>query len=540
MLWLLLPGTGLFAQVLEQRVTVYFADAAVSEVLASISRSYGTRFAFSSDMVPVHRRVTIEVQNEPLYKVLDRLFENQPVQYAALNGQVVLKPERPRKPEPVGILLETPKIKPPVQTSPLYPPQELSKEEMAALERQKARWAQVAALEQWRARRLERPVELVQAPPQEPVQTTVAEPAHRLAQISLLPLIGTNALHSARISNDFSLNVLWGISAGISGVEIGGIGNTVVGDVTGVQIAGIGSIAGGQVTGTQIAGLFNISEGQTQGFQAAGLFNLSGATDAVQAAGVFNIARGRMAGLQAAGVFNLSAEAANGAQLAGLFNRCGGHARLQLASLFNIAGDVRHAQVAALFNRAKRVQGFQLGLVNIADTVAGAPIGLINIIRRGYNRIELAHTDLFYGNIGLKFGAYNFYNIVQAGALWDSWSNHRIQGLSWGIGYGIGSVRQIAPRILASAELTAMHVNEKARWTPALNLLNQFRLGIDLQLAPHFSIFGGPSLNLMLSRRTDPDTGLAGSSLPPNGFWQGRLGAAHANAWVGFALGIRI
>ncbi len=537
---MLLPCAGLLAQVLEQRVTIYFADAAVSEVLAGISRSYGTRFAFSSDMVPMHRRVTIEAQNEPLFKVLDRLFENQPVQYATLNGQVVLKPERPRKPDPVGTLLETPKIKPPVQTSPIYPPQELSKEEIAAIERQKARWAQVAALEQWRTRHLERPAVPVQAPPQEPVQAPTQEPVHRLAQISLLPLIGTNALYSTRISNDFSLNVLWGISAGLSGVEIGGIGNTVVGDVTGVQIAGIGSIVGGQVTGTQIAGLFNISEGRVQGFQAAGLFNLSGATDAVQMSGMFNIARGQAEGLQAAGLFNLSAHTTGGTQLAGLFNRCSGHVRLQMASLFNIAGDVRHGQVATLFNRAKQVQGFQLGLINIADTVAGAPVGLINIIRRGYNRVELAHTDLFYGQIGLKFGAYNFYNIVQASAHWNSWSNHRIQGLSWGIGYGIGSARQIAPRILANAELTAMHVSEKARWTRALNLLNQFRLSIDLQLAPHFSIFGGPSLNLMLSRRIDPDTGVTGSGLPPDGFWQGRVGTAHANAWVGFALGVRI
>ncbi len=237
------------------------------------ARRIWLRFVWHTAAAAPVRRVTIEAQGKPLYKVLDRLFENQPVQYAALNGQVVLKSERLRKPESAGILLEIPKIKPPVQASSLYPPQELKKEEMAALEHQKAHWAKVAALEQWRTRCLERPAEPIQAPPKEP-----------------------------------------------------------------------------------------------------------------------------------------------------------------------------------------------------------------------------ACTDPFYGNIGLTFGAYNF-NIVQALAPWDSWSSHRIRGLSWGIG---------------------------------------------LQMASHFSIFGGPSLNLVLLRRIGSDTGLAGSSLPPDSFWQGRSGSAHAKAWAGFALGIRI
>lgn len=525
------------AQMLEQRISVQYANTSISDVLSGISKGYGTRFAYSSDFVPVSRRVSVTARNEPLRQVLDRIFEDQPVQYADINGQVVLKVDRRQFGQ-----LELPKAKP-VQTSPLYP-QALSREELAALKRQRERWEYMAAIELRRAERLEgaasAPPVMPQPVPVLPAGSAEDELTHRLAQISLLPLIGTNALRSMEITNNLSLNVLWGVSGGLSGLEIGGFGNTVLGDVTGLQVAGIGNIVGGDVVGTQVSGLFNIGSGRVQGVQAAGLFNLAGDIDAVQAASLFNIASGKMTGVQAAGLFNIAGGGADGYQGSSLFNISNGNTRAQTAALFNVAHDVNNAQVSLLFNRAKRVDGFQFAIVNIADTVAGVPIGLFNFVRHGYNRVEIATTESFYANLGFKFGAHSFYNILQVGARWESLRSPTLDGLYWGVGYGFGTTASLSRRMLLNTELLAMHINEEERWTRSLNLLGQLRFTFDFRVSSNLSFFAGPSANLMLTRRYDPDTGEYGSGLPPETIWEGRIGNAQGQGWIGFTAGIRM
>lgn len=532
----LLSWQGLGAQLLDQRVSVQYADASISDVLSGISRNYGTRFAYSSDFVPVSRRVSVEAHNEPLRRVLDRVFEDQPVQYAAINGQVVLKVDRNRQQEALG-RIEKPKIRP-VQTSPIYP-QEVSKDEMAAIRRQRERWEHLADIERRKMENIEGGVQAMPPPPV-PVMNELPDddPVRRLAQISLLPMIGTNALRSAQITNDLSLNILWGVSGGVSGIEVGGFGNTVLGDVTGVQVAGVGSIVGGDVTGTQIGGLFNICEGRVTGVQAGGVFNISGEAEAVQAAGLFNISRNNMSGVQAAGLFNIAHQGAKGLQAGTLFNISGGYTHLQTALLFNSTrGDVRDGQYSLLYNRARQVEGIQFGLVNVADTVAGMPIGLFNFIKKGYNRVEISASESLYGNIAVKFGAHAFYNIILGGARWESGNPEET---AWGLGYGLGSVNKLGSNVLINTELTAMHIHEGGQWTRPLNLLNRLHLSLDVRTKGNLSFFAGPTLNFMLSKRIDPDTGLRGSGLPPHTIWEGNAGKARAQAWIGFTAGIRV
>ncbi len=532
----LLSWQGLGAQLLDQRVSVQYADASISDVLSGISRNYGTRFAYSSDFVPVSRRVSVEAHNEPLRRVLDRVFEDQPVQYAAINGQVVLKVDRNRQQEALG-RIEKPKIWP-VQTIPIYP-QEISKDEMAAIRRQRERWEHLADIERRKMENIEGGVQAMPPPPV-PVMNELPDddPVRRLAQISLLPMIGTNALRSAQITNDLSLNILWGVSGGVSGIEVGGFGNTVLGDVTGVQVAGVGSIVGGDVTGTQIGGLFNICEGRVTGVQAGGVFNISGEAEAVQAAGLFNISRNNMSGVQAAGLFNIAHQGAKGLQAGTLFNISGGYTHLQTALLFNSTrGDVRDGQYSLLYNRARQVEGIQFGLVNVADTVAGMPIGLFNFIKKGYNRVEISASESLYGNIAVKFGAHAFYNIILGGARWESGNPEET---AWGLGYGLGSVNKLGSNVLINTELTAMHIHEGGQWTRPLNLLNRLHLSLDVRTKGNLSFFAGPTLNFMLSKRIDPDTGLRGSGLPPHTIWEGNAGKARAQAWIGFTAGIRV
>ena len=236
------------------------------------------------------------------------------------------------------------------------------------------------------------------------------EEGWRLAQISILPYVGTNSSKSDEIKNNFSFNVLWGTNGGVEGIEVGGFVNTVIRDVYGVQVAGLGNSVGGNVIGTQASGLFNIAGGRVQGVQASGLFNISGDADAIQFSGLFNVAGGDFSGIQTSGLFNTS-KGTSGIQVAGLFNASGAKTKTQVSGLVNVAGDVGVGQVAGLMNIGKKVNGFQIGLINIADTIAGTPIGLLNIVKKGYNRVEFSAGEALLANFALKLGAKSFYNI---------------------------------------------------------------------------------------------------------------------------------
>ena len=252
----------------------------------------------------------------------------------------------------------------------------------------------------------------------------------RLAQVSFLPYLGSNAKVSGTMSNNFSFNVLSGFSGAVNGFEIGAVLNITKRHVNGAQISGFGNITGDYSRGVQIAGFLNKTTGTLNGVQIAGFNNLVLDTvNGVQVAGFSNILKGRMNGVQISGFNNLTTEHVDGLQLtgflnisrkdvklgqvsgfmnvcdnvdgfqlAGFLNVADGNVKLgqmsgfmnfgddvdgfQLAGFFNMAnGDVRTGQFSGFMNRSEDVNGVQLsGSVNIANDVKGAQLsGLINI-----------------------------------------------------------------------------------------------------------------------------------------------------------------
>lgn len=263
----------------------------------------------------------------------------------------------------------------------------------------------------------------------------------------------------------------------------------------------------------------------------------------MQAALGANIAQGDFAGVQAAGLFNIAAGEADGLQAAGLFNYSGGTAKTQVASLFNKAGDVKGAQASLLFNAAGKVEGFQFGLVNVSDTISGLPLGLLNIVRRGYNRLEVSANDALFANAGLKLGARSLYNIFHIGARWDDVpANSGARRMSWGLGYGLGSAISLNPRLLLNIEAVAMHINEQESWTRQLNLLNQLRFTLDFHHPEkRTSFFAGPVANVLVSRVRDDDTGRIGSRVirPPYSLLDETGALTNTQLWVGLQAGLR-
>lgn len=528
------------AQLLSREVTLQYEEEALGYILTDISRQYAVNFAYSSYYIPVEKRVSIRVVNLPLSTALDSLFAGTAIVYASIGGQIALKSD----PERLATLQN--------RNEGILPPRPLS-----PMEKERIRlgtnlpelggplYRKLPGGDHIEEVELERflitvkeTIEEEKTPPPPPRDD------HRIAQVSLLPFLGTNAERSDVMTNNFSFNVFWGANGGVDGVEVGGLVNSITKDVHGIQVAGLGNIVGGALTGTQLGGFFNVNEGFTKGFQLAGFFNSTQHTDAVQVAGLFNTASQDAAGVQVAGAFNVAAGKA-GVQVATLFNTSGDTTRTQVATLFNSARDVSGGQVSLLFNKARKVNGLQVGLVNVADTVGGVSFGVLNFVKRGYNRLEFGSGEALYTHLGFKLGTPRFYNVIQVGARWDrktqTIGEETQDGvfMSWGLGYGLGTALTLGPRWQMNVEAVAIHINETERWTKELNLLNQLRLTFDRRIGARTSLFFGPVGNLMVSKRRDPETGSVGSAVAPYAFYDATRGATNTQMWVGFQGGVR-
>lgn len=555
---LLYLSLGLAAQPSAALASYRSVNQTLGEVLTNLEQQYKVRFSYSPDFIPLERKVSVNSENAELEEIMDEICRQLPLSYRKIGDQVMLKPSRKKK--QLGQLSPVqPKVR---QQSPIYPADDIDEAERDRLSQR------MQPIRQPETKVINGPggdaykeinVDLYRLPPppQEMTETDNEEiyrGDRRLAQVSILPYVGTNLERSHEITNNVSLNVLWGTNGGVDGLEVGGVYNHIINDVEGVQIAGVGSTVGGDVIGTQIGGVFNVNHGKVQGVQAAGLFNIAGETQAIQAAGLFNISHGDAAGLQMSGLFNVSKGKADGVQAASLFNKSQGFTRSQVAGLFNKAGDVEGGQVSALLNMAKRVDGFQVALINMADTVNGVPIGLLNIVKHGYNRFELSSNDALFANASLKLGAYSFYNIFKVGMRWDMWEMPGLsiagnqpaaeaeREYSWGLGYGIGTTKQFGPNLMMNVEATCMHINEMERWTKAVNLLNQLSLTLGYNGTDRrTNFFAGPVANLMISHLTDPETGEVGSRVitPSYTLAEGGSDQAHLRFWIGIQGGIR-
>lgn len=196
--------------------------------------------------------------------------------------------------------------------------------------------------------------------------------ARRPFQVSLTPGLSSHGMFSPQVVNKFSLNLVGGYTAGVNGIEFGG--------------------------------LFNINRMNSRYLQLAGVFNMVGGT---------------VTGLQVAGVHNRALDTVKGVQIATFINKAEG----QMAGL----------QLSALNNSAHKLKGVQIGLVNTADTSQGASIGLINIIGNGFFKATLSTSDLTNTNISFKTGTHNFYTALLVGINLDP--NNKLYTIGFGMGH---------------------------------------------------------------------------------------------------------
>ncbi|GHN03260.1 hypothetical protein WSM22_47490 [Cytophagales bacterium WSM2-2] len=378
---------------------------------------------------------------------------------------------------------------------------------------------------------------------------------YRQAQISFAPFVGSNGKLSGNVINNYSFNVFSGYSLGTRQMEFGGFVNIDRGDVSWLQLAGFGNMVGRNVYGVQAAGFFNLNGGETKAWQMAGFANVNfgetrgvqlagfgntnlNSSHAVQLAGFFNFSKGPGVGVQIAGYTNVQLGEYRGSQFAGFVNVNTKEIHgVQVAGFANIAsGKVGGSQVAGLFNYGKKVKGTQLGLINVADTLGGVPIGLVSFVKHGYHKLELSADEVFHANMSFRTGVKDFYNILFAGIKPDpSPDNANV----WTFGYGVGTERKITRWLHVNLDITSQQIN-KGGFTHATDLLNKVHAGLDFRISKEFSIYGGATLNGYLTENSFTDYPVLFSNQTPSIFYDHSIGDNHnLKMWLGWKVGLR-
>ncbi|WP_017731230.1 TonB-dependent receptor plug domain-containing protein [Nafulsella turpanensis] len=89
--WLLFTCSLLAQSAMEQKITLH-TTATLEEILTELSSTYGLRFSYSNNLVPLQQEVSIQAEDQPLKLVLDELFRDKNIRYTLLGEQIILNP----------------------------------------------------------------------------------------------------------------------------------------------------------------------------------------------------------------------------------------------------------------------------------------------------------------------------------------------------------------------------------------------------------------------------------------------------------------
>jgi hypothetical protein len=359
-----------------------------------------------------------------------------------------------------------------------------------------------------------------------------AEPVHRPISITFVPGFGSNGPPYTHVTSNFSLNIIGGLIGNVEGCEIGSVFNIDKGHVAGFQIAGVGNFTGGDVAALQFSGVVDVVGGGFSVAQFAGVANVvRGDVTGGQVAGVANVTLTHLAGLQLGGVINFALGDATGAQIASTGNIVGRNSTVQIG-VVNIAPGETYTQVGVL-NIAGHARGLQLGVVNIARDHSGVPIGVASIVKNGQFHVNAWVDGNALVNVGLKFGAKHFYNVLAYGY------NPLVDGNINKFGLGLGGHIELGG--LLFLDIDGVHYNVVEGILPFVAQeqgyagLTEVRLTGGLQITPRLAIVAGPTLNIWYS------SWLNGENVSWTGLSLADLGEAnYTNIWLGFNVGVQL
>jgi len=560
---------------LSEKVTVNFQQQPLLEVLKNLHTQHGLNFSYADQMIPLQSKVTVSIQNQPLKLVVERICQQTNTQFQVVGNQLVLTPATEVDKAPIQNTTPPVKQKEQVDTKAQTSKIAESEDQMTAstattlnvdtvqLEDKepesddKNQNNQVLASAASENDNVQDSLSLEAADPETTKEPTALMESTRPEvkrqrsvnaasgnyevrpfQVGFIHPLSTNGMEAGRIVNNVSLNVLAGYSAGLDGVEFSGFANVEKDFVKGVQFAGFSNLVKNKVEGAQFGGFMNLVGGTLDGGQFAGFTNInSGYTKGAQFAGFANIVTDSSFAFQAAGFGNFNTLDSKGLQAAGFINTSRDHRGSQLAGFTNIArGDVTGFQAAGFLNVARKVTGSQLSVFNYADSVTGVPVGFLSIVRHGYHHLEVWGSESMHTNLALKIGVERFYNIFAGGVHLDPNNFH------WGFGYGVGSQLDLSRSVklnLDAITMTLFNDRHKIRNWEYLNLHNQFRILFGWEIASHFSIYAGPTFNLLVSDVALNPENQTATSIAPYSFYDRTFKNTNVKMWAGLNFGIR-
>ena len=368
---------------------------------------------------------------------------------------------------------------------------------------------------------------------------------HLPMTISLIPWISTVGFQdpNRNITTNLSINIIAGYHTNLDGIELGGILNMKGIEARGAQLAGVGNIVGRDVDGFQISGGLNAVGRDVEGFQASVGLNVNGRDlNGFQAAAGLNATGGSVRGFQGSGGGNFVGRNLQGLQITSGLNFVGRNVlseSLQIAAGLNIAGNLEGTQISAatnialgsdqeadipyagtqismvniahgdigtqigLLNIAGHVRTSQVGLLNVSGRMSGVPIGLISFVKNNPLHLQLWGSDTEVANLGIRLGSRHVYSLLMIGSY-----PHGDLG-RWSSGFGIGGHIPLGRQLFLNVDFITRQVgytdgSSRNTWEYGEHTaLNKLRLGFGWEQHKWFSVFGGVSLNFLVSDRWD-------------------------------------
>jgi hypothetical protein len=448
---------------MEKKVSLHFQQVRLATVLAVLKTRYGVQFSYANNLIPLDKKINVDVTEKPLNQALEELFRETGVEFTQVGSQIVLRKgiEKPKKavspskpktqPKTSKTKVSLPKTEAPndaedqtavasllpipslteVKENGEQPDSKELKQEFKAEKRNLAKnyLAQMdAALETGDTSVLgkikkefrelgkgldsefDRISEKIQKRKWNPFgqnntgDSTKNANSGSPVQVSFIPPMSTNGADNKNKVNELSFNILAGYSGGLNGFEAGGIANVENGNVKGVQVSGFANIVHGNLEGVQAAGFVNAQKGAFEAVQLAGFMNFAGSdsSNGFQAAGFGNLHQGDLFGGQAAGFINVNNGYLIGPQVSGFLNVA--------------KGPVSGAQVAGFMNQNHgNISGVQAaGFLNISRNVLGSQVaGFMNVSKKEVRGAQISGFMNVAKNVkGPQIGIINFADSV--------------------------------------------------------------------------------------------------------------------------------
>lgn len=565
--------------VLNQMVSLHYKEAEIEKILQHIHQQYGINFSYLNNEIPSDLRLTINIDEKPLYAALDEILKDTDLTYQLVNGQIVLKKDANKaiKAEPKREETKVPTQPKPVSGQPAIKKNTTvaSQHKTEQANQNASQASQIQESEEKNGEKDKEASEKINSKPAGPIepvsgQKTGKEPNEQDAlvindtsaasslsdkinrnldeilfqhipeesdyerrpfHLGFIYPLSTNGTEAGKYVNEISLHLLVGYAAGLDGVEASGFGNIENDFVKGAQFAGFFNLVKNDVEGIQGAGFMNINGGNMHGAQFSGFLNTAaGSLDGIQGAGFANIATGKSTGAQFAGFMNIVTDDANALQGAGFLNITSGFSNgIQMAGFANIAKSAKGVQLAGFTNIvAGDMEGFQgSGFINIAQNVKGAQLGVFNVadsidgVPIGFLSIVRKNgyrTLEVWGSEALHANIGFKIGVEKFYNIFALGTQFTDTDFRWGLGYGIGTQWPSSSSFRFNLDLLSFTIYEEGNQpfkNQDLNLLNTLRFGISKQFSKHFGLFIAPTFNVMVSQLQRSETNTIGSDIAP-------------------------